>query len=236
MKLPPLSRFLKELIFNGFESFGKYYSEYRGFVVDNSDLEGLHRVKLLVPEITGDVPYEYWAYPVGVMGGISTEGNPYGFQMLPQKGELVWVTFERGNPNVPLWRLGYKGESDVNFDIALFDPNSYWFITPQGNRVVINDTNNDISITLSNGKSFNINTQSINLNNDKINLGSDGESAEQAVMGNSLNAQRKAILQSIAQIQVMTIAGPSTFPINILDFENQIITLDDCLSDKVKLD
>ena len=55
----PLIKIFDNLIQNGFEAFGRYYSSYRGFVVDNNDTEGNGRLKLLVPQIYGNQVMDY---------------------------------------------------------------------------------------------------------------------------------------------------------------------------------
>lgn len=237
MKIPQLARLLKDLINHGLESFGRYYSTYRAFVIENGDPEGLHRLKVVIPEVTGNATHEVWAYPIGVFSGISESGTPYGTQMLPQRGDLVWVSFERGNPEVPLWRLGYPGGNEKNFNAEMLDPNSYWFVSPKGNSVIINDTNNYITITLATGEAIKISPDALSLvHNKKVALGSLDGGAEKALLGESHNAQQKATLDSISKITVMTAMGPSSVPLNAADFINQQTALDGALSEKVTLD
>ena len=63
----------------GLEGLGRYYSVYRGIVVDNDDVEKkMNRVKVCVPEVMGGV--FAWAYPKGQHGSISS-----GFKFLAPK-------------------------------------------------------------------------------------------------------------------------------------------------------
>ena len=54
----------------GLEGLGRYYSVYRGIVIDNNDVEKhMNRVKVCVPEVMGGVFAR--AYPKGQQGYIS---------------------------------------------------------------------------------------------------------------------------------------------------------------------
>ena len=68
---------LKNIIYRGLESLGRYYSSYGGFVVDNNDPDYCGRLKLKVPEIYGDDIMDYWAWPKGFYSG-----KGYGMQII----------------------------------------------------------------------------------------------------------------------------------------------------------
>ena len=135
----PIVTFLKDLVYHGFEKFGRYYSKYRAFVVDNEDPEGMQRLKLAIPGIA-DNPLEEWAY-----GSNQFMGPNYGAQVLPQKGDMVWVTFEHGDPNVPIWEHGHAGENEIPKELR--DPNIYWFRTPDGILLELDDTKKEVRVT-----------------------------------------------------------------------------------------
>lgn len=94
---------------HGMEYFGVYYGTYRGFIVDNKDPEKLGRVKLQVPQIAGKNTIEYWAYPFG-----QPAGEDFGDFMIPPKGSMVWVKFEGGNPNFPIWTGGHWAKKNAS--------------------------------------------------------------------------------------------------------------------------
>jgi len=86
----------------GLESLGIYYGNYRGTIVDNEDPEKLGRVKLRVPQIAGDNVIEDWAWPKGFPAG-----QDFGDFMIPPEGSPVWVEFENGDPQHPIWSGGH---------------------------------------------------------------------------------------------------------------------------------
>lgn len=154
----PIVQFIKNLMFLGLENFGKYYSCYRAFVSDNDDPECLQRVKLVIPQITGNEVHEYWAFPRNIF-----YGRGYGMQIVPQKGDVVWVEFEGGCPEVPVWSHGHPGRRELPKDEQLKDKNCYWFVTPKGHKVLINDTKNTIHIEHRLGDVVELNSEGIDI-------------------------------------------------------------------------
>ena len=77
---------------DGLEGLGRYYSVYRGIVVDNDDQEKhMNRIKVCCPEVMNGIIS--WAYPKGQHGSINN-----GFKFLaPKVGDIVFVT-HRGSP------------------------------------------------------------------------------------------------------------------------------------------
>ncbi|MCB1125260.1 MAG: phage tail protein, partial [Verrucomicrobiae bacterium] len=74
------------------------FGKYRGFVVDNDDPQRLARVTLRVPALLGDAETG-WALPCLPCGGLANQG----FFTVPPVGAQVWVEFEGGNMDFPIW-------------------------------------------------------------------------------------------------------------------------------------
>jgi hypothetical protein len=74
-----------------------FYGKYRGTVVDNVDPEELGRLAVSVPQILGTA-VAAWAMP-----SVPYAGPFVGFYMLPPIDANVWVEFEAGNINYPIW-------------------------------------------------------------------------------------------------------------------------------------
>lgn len=86
----------------GLESMGIYYGNYRGTIVDRKDPQQLGRVKVRVHQITGDSIIEAWAWPKG-----QPCGEDWGDFAIPPQGSPVWVEFENGDPQHPIWNYGH---------------------------------------------------------------------------------------------------------------------------------
>ena len=77
----------------------RFYGKYRGFVVNNEDPKRLGRVRLRVPSVLGPNVVTGWASPCLPYGG---QGNQ-GFLYIPEVGAGVWVEFEEGDLEFPIW-------------------------------------------------------------------------------------------------------------------------------------
>ena len=81
------------------------YGKYRGTVVNNIDPLQTARIQVMVPDVAGFVPGT-WAMPCLPMAGINS-----GVFTVPMIGSGVWVEFERGDPDYPVWTGGYWGSA-----------------------------------------------------------------------------------------------------------------------------
>jgi uncharacterized protein involved in type VI secretion and phage assembly len=77
----------------------RFLGKYRGFVVDNADPELLGRLKLQVPSVLGEEVVTGWAMPCLPYGG----GPDQGLLFLPEVDAGVWVEFEEGDLEFPVW-------------------------------------------------------------------------------------------------------------------------------------
>lgn len=187
----PVVRFIVDTIYNGLEFFGKYYSEYRAYVVDNNDPEKQGRLQLLVPGIIDD-PTEYWAPSSGVFSG-----SGYGFHFIPPNGSIVWVSFENGNPNFPVWRHSYFGANEIPEEKS--DVNNFWIATPFGHSIELDDSNKTLRISNANGDVVEINDIGISIISNSIFLGTLDDAKEPAVMGDTLEKSLTELNNNLTQ-------------------------------------
>lgn len=71
---------------------------YRAIVRDNRDPASKGRLKVTIPTLSGDAVSD-WIWPV-----VSS-----GYVVKPKAGQQVWVTFENGDRETPVW----VGKTDV---------------------------------------------------------------------------------------------------------------------------
>jgi len=83
----------------------RYYGKYRATVVSNEDPLVLGRLMLQVPDVLGEVPSS-WALPC-----LPAVGKQMGVFALPAFGSTVWVEFEQGDPDYPIWVGGFWGSA-----------------------------------------------------------------------------------------------------------------------------
>jgi Type VI secretion system/phage-baseplate injector OB domain len=78
----------------------KYWGKYRGTVLQNIDPLQAGRLQIVVPDVMSLLPTT-WAEPCVPLAGPT--GPPMGVYMVPPIGAGVWVEFEHGDPNRPIW-------------------------------------------------------------------------------------------------------------------------------------
>jgi hypothetical protein len=81
----------------------RFYGKYRGLVILNIDPEQIGRVIVQVPDVLGMIP-STWAMPCVPAAGIQS-----GCFVVPPIGSQVWVEFEQGDPDYPIWTGGFWG-------------------------------------------------------------------------------------------------------------------------------
>ena len=178
------------------EYAGNYYSDYIGFVVSVDDTEERQRILVYVPEIFGMGSRPIWAEPKGVYGG-----KGYGIQMLPQKDDVVWVSFRYGNARHPLWQHGFyaKDEKPTQFN----DTKIKGLITPDGTKLIIDGK----KITAENTNSYGIEV------NESVILGKTDANKQPAALGGEVVSLMGELVDLIQQIIVVTPSGNSTLPL-----------------------
>lgn len=79
----------------------RHYGKYRGTVVNNTDPQQRGRIMATVPAVLGLTP-SGWALPCAAGAGSHT-----GVLAVPPVGAAVWVEFEGGDANLPIWSGGF---------------------------------------------------------------------------------------------------------------------------------
>jgi hypothetical protein len=149
----------------------KYFGKYRGVVLNNVDPMQMGRLMVQVPDVTGLVPGT-WAMPCVPIAGIQN-----GMVALPIIGSGVWIEFEQGDPDYPVWVGCFWGSAADMPALSRATPPAVPAITlqtpllngltvsdlpgptggimlksPTGAMIIVNDT----GIYLSNGKGASI--------------------------------------------------------------------------------
>ena len=148
----------------------KFYGKYAGTVLQNIDPEQRGRLQVTVPDVLGVIPSS-WAEPCTPLAGPT--GTPMGAYFVPPIGAGVWVEFEQGDPDRPIWvgcRFGSSADVPSLALAGLPVSPSIVLQTAGQNTFVISDlpgpsggfmlksasgamiTVNDTGITISNGQ------------------------------------------------------------------------------------
>jgi uncharacterized protein involved in type VI secretion and phage assembly len=145
----------------------RFYGKYRGTVINNVDPMQMGRIQAMVPDVSNVIPSS-WAMPC-----FPVTGKQMGAWMIPQVGTGVWIEFEQGDPDSPIWSGCWFGSAAEVPTLALAAPPAVpnFVIQTQGqNTIMISDVPgptggillktttgamiaiNDVGITISNGK------------------------------------------------------------------------------------
>jgi len=117
----------------------QYYGKYRGFVVDNEDPEQRGRLKVRVPSVLGDQTLG-WALPCLPFGGLANQG----LFMVPEIDSQIWVEFEEGNLERPIWvGVFWQQGADVPEEAAKTPPTTRVLRTPSGHVLQFDDADGE---------------------------------------------------------------------------------------------
>jgi hypothetical protein len=114
----------------------RYFGKYRGTVFNNIDPMLMGRIQAIVPGVLGIVPTS-WAMPCFPVAGIQN-----GMFALPIIGSAVWIEFEQGDPDYPVWTGCFYGTPAEVPAMALIVPPAVpgiTFQTPLQNGLTISD-------------------------------------------------------------------------------------------------
>lgn len=150
----------------------RFYGKYRGTVLNNIDPMQQGRIQAIVPDVGALLPSS-WAMPCLPLAGINT-----GIFTVPPIGAGVWIEFEKGDADYPVWVGGFWGSAAELPALSRTVPPAISGITLQTllkNGIVISDVPgptggiliqtttgamisvSDVGIVISNGKGAVIN-------------------------------------------------------------------------------
>lgn len=112
------------------DTLTRHYGKYRGTVVLNIDPEQRGRLIAQVPDVLGLIP-STWALPCAPFTGIQA-----GLFVVPPIGSKIWMEFEQGDPDFPIWTGGFWGLM-AEVPGALASPTPATPAIPPGGNVII---------------------------------------------------------------------------------------------------
>jgi len=165
----------------------KYFGKYRGMVMSNVDPMRMGRLQVQVSDVCGMSPAT-WAMPC-----LPVAGTNMGMFTVPPVGSGVWVEFEQGDPDFPIWVGCFWGSNSEVPQLAQNVPpavNGITFQTTQQNGIVISDVPgsaggillqtpsgakisvSDVGITITNGQgaTINMNGPTVDINSGALTI------------------------------------------------------------------
>jgi uncharacterized protein involved in type VI secretion and phage assembly len=95
---------------------GQHYGKFRGTVINNVDPMMTGRLMVMVPDVSNVIP-STWAMPCLPFAGIQN-----GFYAVPAIGAGVWVEYEQGDPDFPIWTGCFFGSAAEVPALAMATP------------------------------------------------------------------------------------------------------------------
>jgi hypothetical protein len=210
----------------------RFHGKYSAFVADNADPENRGRLRLRIPSVLGNDVISGWAMPCAPFGGTSGQG----FFFIPDKDAGVWVEFEGGILDFPIWvgtfwsKPGGTTEvpapassqspptskiiKTVNHTIELADAEG-------GEAIKITDSKNSNTVTIDSsgiaiedksGNQITLASGGVTVKSSKIKLG-DSAGAEKIVLGTTLNTILSAWFSALAtHTHVGNLGAPTSPP------------------------
>lgn len=139
-----------------------FYGKFRGVVSDIQDPLMMGRIRAKVPDVMGDEE-SGWAMPCMPLGG-----DGMGFFVLPKVGGGVWLEFEHGNPDYPIWTGCWWGSAAELPPLLLTPPYKKTLLkTEGGHSILLDDTPGIGGITLetAGGQKIKLSPQGIEIDN-----------------------------------------------------------------------
>ncbi|MET1052881.1 MAG: phage baseplate assembly protein V [Mycetocola sp.] len=142
---------------------GPFWGKYRGVVSSTNDPLGIGRIQARVPDVMGEDD-SGWAMPC-----VPFAGKGMGFFALPADGAGVWIEFEHGDPEFPIWSGCWWGSSTELPTQVLTPPQSNKILlrTDGGSSILVDETPGvgGITLTTSGGQKIVISAKAIEIDN-----------------------------------------------------------------------
>jgi hypothetical protein len=139
----------------------RFYGKYRGKVTNNADPLMQGRICAKVPAVFGEEETG-WALPNAPYGG---EG--VGIFFVPPIGANVWIEFEEGNPELPIWSGCFWAMGEAPNTPAMPDVK---IIKTDFATMTINDLVQSVTIETTNKLKIVMNLTGIELSNGNANI------------------------------------------------------------------
>lgn len=166
-----------------------YFGKYRGIVTDVGDPNNQCRIRATVPAVLGDHACG-WALPAAPFAG-----DGHGVVMLPKVGSGVWIEFEAGRLDNPIWSGAWwaSGERPNPQGAAV-----RVIVSEHGHKAILDDEADELKLVHGSGPAIKItateivltcgaceikiSNQDISLNNGLIKVGLAGVSLVNGAM------------------------------------------------------
>ena len=120
----------------------QFFGKYRGKVTDNRDPLHLGRIQVRVPAMFGE-GRQSWALPCTPYAG-----KDVGLFLVPPIDANIWVEFEGGDPDYPIWSGCFWGENELPQNARVEEPVKVQVFRTLGITLTLSNVDNNKGITL----------------------------------------------------------------------------------------
>jgi Type VI secretion system/phage-baseplate injector OB domain len=152
---------------------GRFFGKYRGEVTDTADSTNRARVKVKCPAVLGE--QEVWAMP-----SVPYAGAGVGFFALPAAGSAVWVEFEAGEINQPIWAGCFWKDGEIQSGDA---KEGVMFLKTPGATIRVDNDQGTVEIEASGGAKITLDSNGITLEAAEVSLSANGAAAKLSASG-----------------------------------------------------
>ncbi|MBD2099874.1 phage baseplate assembly protein V [Leptolyngbya sp. FACHB-261] len=202
----------------------RFFGKYRGKITANKDPFYLGRVQVSVPSIFGE-GRQSWAMPCTPYAG-----KDIGWFAIPPVDTNIWVEFEGGDPDYPIWTGCFWGQNELPQNAKVDDPVKVQVFRTEGITCTLSNLGNNKGVTLEvetpvvqrplklvfNDDGIEINnkdTITAKLTADKIEL-KNGESSTVTLTSNSIELKESAIEIKLTASSIDLNCSPATIKLS----------------------
>lgn len=122
----------------------QFFGKFRGFVHDIDDPWNKGRIRATVPRAFGDDGVSGWALPC-----VPYAGDHCGMYSVPPVGAGVWIEFEGGNLDMPVWVGCWWGDNELpqDHDGRVATPKQKILRSEEGLHVQLDDQRRVVTVS-----------------------------------------------------------------------------------------
>ncbi|AFY57588.1 hypothetical protein Riv7116_5192 [Rivularia sp. PCC 7116] len=120
----------------------EFWGKYRGKVTGSKDPLHLGRVQIEVPAVLGE-GRKSWAMPCTPYAG-----KDIGWFTVPPVGTNIWVEFEGGDPDYPIWSGCFWNENELPKNAQVDEPDKVQVFKTDGVTVTISNLGSNKGLTI----------------------------------------------------------------------------------------
>jgi hypothetical protein len=120
----------------------EFFGKYRGKVTSSKDPMHLGRVQVEVPAVLGE-GRNSWALPCTPYAG-----KDIGFFTIPPVGTNIWVEFEGGDPDYPIWSGCFWNEKELPKNAQVEEPDKVQVFKTNGITITLSNLGENKGLTV----------------------------------------------------------------------------------------